>query len=149
MVHENGKEMIDELDIEGGGEMESSRIKVSQYQAIPAEVLEGHRKDRLWGYLERNKMNSPVYYRLMKDGHFAGFKREVTEYLSPGSTRWQLDPVPHDSEENQKLSQPAMGTATLRRGKIVTPEQMRVTNPKSKDQSCTALPASGDCPEDE
>ena len=78
----------------------------------------------------------------MKDGNFAGFKRVITEFLSPGSTRWQLDPVPHDAEETQKLSRPAMGTATLGREKIVTTEQMRVTNPKSKDQSCTGLPAS-------
>ena len=81
MVHENGKEMISELEIENGGVMENARIIVSQYQVIPAEVLEGHRKARLWGYLERNKMDNPVYYRLMDGGNFAGFKRVVTEFL--------------------------------------------------------------------
>ena len=142
-----GKEMISELENENGGVMESTRLKVSQYQVIPAEVLESHRKARLWGYLERNKMNNPVYYRLLSEnGSFAGFKRVVTEFLSPGDIKWRLDSIPHDEDATQKLSRPAVGTATYPREKIVTTEQMRVTNPKSKDQSCTGLPASGDCP---
>jgi len=84
----------------------------------------------------------------MNNGSFAGFKRVVTEFLSPGSTRWQLEPLPHDADATQKLSRPAMGTATYPREKIVTTEQMRVTNPKSKDQSCDGLPkmADEDCP---
>lgn len=127
--------MMSELEIENDGVMESSRIKKSRYQVIPAEVLEGHRKDRLWGYLERSEMKNPVYYRLMKNDCFAGFKRIVTEYLSPGSNRWQLNPVPHDPKETEKISQPAMGTATLGREKVTTVKQKIVTNPKSKDQS--------------
>jgi len=140
--------MNSELEIEDGGEMGDKKgiSRTSRYQVLTAERRNLCRKERLWGYLERSEMKNPVYYRLFKNDCFAGFKREVTEYLSPGSTRWQLDPVPHDSEETQKLSRPAMGTATLGRQKIATTEQMRVTNPKSKDQSCTGLPASGDCP---
>jgi len=77
-------------------------------------------------------MNNPVYYRLIgKDGSFVGFKRIVTEYLPAAATRWQLDPVPHDSEATQKLIGPAMGTETLGREKITTVKQRRVTNPKS------------------
>ena len=80
-------------------------------------------------------MNNPVYYRLMKDERFVGFKRIVTEYLPAAHTRWQLSPIPHDSEESQKLSRPAMGIATLGREKIVTAEQRRVTSPKPEEQS--------------
>lgn len=80
-------------------------------------------------------MNNPQYYRLKKDERFVGFKRIVIEYLPATQSRWQLDPFPHDSEATQKLSQPAMGIATLGRGKITTTEQRRVTNPKSLDSS--------------
>ena len=133
-----------EKEIENGGVMESSRIKKSQYQVIPAEVLEDHRKDRLWGYLERNKMKNPVYYRLTDNGNFAGFKRVVTEFLSPGDSKWRLDSIPHDEDATQKLSRPAMGTATLGREKIVTTEQRRVTSPKSKEQTePTPVPTRG------
>ena len=77
-------------------------------------------------------MGNPEYYRLIgKDGSFVGFKRIVTEYLPAGATRWQLKPLVHDSDRTMKLSQPAMGVATLGREKIVTAEQRRVTNPKS------------------
>ena len=128
-----GKEMNFEKEIENGGVMESSRIKKSQYQVIPAEVLESHRKDRLWGYLERSTMKNPVYYRLMKDGGFAGFKRIVTEWLTPGSTRWQLDSISHDDEATQKLSVPAMGTASLPREKIIKGDRKRGTGSKDED----------------
>ena len=77
-------------------------------------------------------MSNPEYYRLIgKDGNFVGFKRIVTEYLPAAATRWQLDPVTHDSEATQKLIKPAMGIATLGREKIGKAEQRRVTNPKS------------------
>lgn len=119
--------MNSEYEIESGGVTENTSTKTSRYQVLTAGRLESHRKDRLWGYLERNKMNNPVYYRLMKDGNFAGFKRIVTEWLPPGSTKWQLDSIPHDEEETQKLSKPAMGTATLGREKIIKDDLKRGT----------------------
>lgn len=133
-----------EREIENGGAMESTKIKKSQYQVVPAGRLEDYRKERLWGYLERSKMNNPEYYRLIdKNGNFVGFKRIVTEYLPAAATRWQLDLLDHNPEETQKLSRPAMGIATLGREKISTVEQRRVTNPKSKDQSePTPVPSS-------
>lgn len=126
--------MIDVIDFEDGAEMKSG-IKKSRYQVIPAQRLARFERPRPALPWERSKMKNPVYYRLMKDGSFAGFKRVVTEFLSPGSTRWQLDSIPHDDEATQKLSKPAMGIATLGREKIVTTKQRRVTNPQSKDQS--------------
>lgn len=83
-------------------------------------------------------MDNPVYYRLIGEkGNFVGFKRIVTEYLPAAATRWQLDPFPHDSEATQKLSEPAMGTATLGREKITSGKQTqtRITHPKSKDHN--------------
>ena len=72
-------------------------------------------------------MDNPVYYRLMGEkGNFVGFKRIVTEYLTAGHSRWQLSEIPHDPVKTQKLSKPAMGTATMKREKIVTPSQVRV-----------------------
>lgn len=65
-------------------------------------------------------MKNPVYFRLIKDGMFVGFKRVVTEYLPASQNRWQLDPMDHNEEENQKLSKPAMGIATLGREKITS-----------------------------
>jgi hypothetical protein len=133
-----------EREIENVGAVESTEIKKSQYQVVPAGWLEDYRKERLWGYLERGKMSNTVYYRLMKNGSFVGFKRFVTEYLPAAATRWQLDPLDHNPEETQKLSRPAMGIATLGREKISTVEQRRVTNPKSKDQSePIPVPSSG------
>lgn len=111
------------------------KSKTSRYQVIPADRLESYRKERLWGYLERNEMKNPVYYRLMKDGHFVGFKRVITEYLPVTATRWQLDPVDHDEDATQILSRPAMGIATLGREKIISGKQRRVTHPKSKIQT--------------
>lgn len=118
--------------------------RTSRYQVLTAERRNRCRKDRLWGYLERSEMKNPVYFRLFKDESFVGFKRVVTEYLPAAATRWQLDSFPHDEDAIQKLSRPAMGTATLGREKIVTTEQMRVTHVKS--QRHNELPVSGDCP---
>ena len=132
-----------EKEIENGGVIESTEIKTSRYQVLSAEVLESHRKDRLWGYLERSKMKKPVYYRLMKDGNFAGFKREITEFLSPGATRWQLDSIPHDEEATQKLNKPAMGIATLGREKIITDKQRRVGKGPKSLRSPSGLGADG------
>lgn len=129
--------MIDEFDeyeFEDGGVMED-KSKTSRYQVLTAERRERHRKDRLWGYLERSEMKNPVYYRLIKNGSFVGFKRTVTEYLPAGTTRWQLDPVDHDEEASQELYRPAMGISTLGREKIISVEQRRVTHPKSKEQA--------------
>ena len=80
-------------------------------------------------------MKNPEYFRLIKDESFVGFKRIVTEYLPAAANRWQLDPVPHDTEATQKLSRPAMGIETLGREKITSREQRRVTHPKSKGQT--------------
>lgn len=71
----------------------------------------------------------------MKDGHFAGFKRIVTEYLPAAATRWQLESFPHDENATQKLNKPAMGIETLGREKITTVKQRRITHPKSKEQT--------------
>jgi len=109
--------------------------KTSRYQVLTADRRESYRMERLWGYLERNKMKNPEYYRLMKDENFAGFKRTVTEWLPPGATRWQLDSIPHDEEDTQKLSEPAMGTASLGREKIIKGDLKRATGPESKSLS--------------
>lgn len=109
-------------------------IKSSQYQVLSAARVKSHKKERLWGYLERRDMKNPVYFRLFKNGSFVGFKRIITEYLPAAATRWQLDPVIHDSSDTQMLSRPAMGTATLGREKIISDKQRRVTNPKSKSK---------------
>ena len=138
-----GKEMMYDWEIEDGGEIEGISKK-SRYQVVPADRLESFRKERLWGYLERNNMKNPVYYRLMKDGKFAGFKRIVTEWLPLGANRWQLDSIPHDDFDTEKLSKPAMGTAKLKREKISGDEQRRVTHPKSKEQTePTPVPSRG------
>lgn len=116
--------------------MERTKIKKSLYQVIPADRLTSYQHARTVRSWERNKMKNPVYFRLIdKNGNFVGFKRIVTEFLPATMTKWQLDPVEHDSEETQKLSKPAMGIATLGREKIVTPEQIRVTHPKSKEHN--------------
>lgn len=125
--------MRDALGFGDGEEMAEKKvgIKSSQYQVLSAARVKSHQKQRLWGYLERHDMKNPVYYRLTNDGNFAGFKRLVTEWLPPGGTRWQLDPIEHDSADTQILSRPAMGTATLGREKISSGKQQRVTKPKS------------------
>jgi len=131
----NGRKMINELEIEDDGEMEGIS-KTSPYQVLTAERRERHRKDRLWGYLERSEMKNPIYFRLFKDDNFVGFKRVVTEYLPAAGTRWQLDSFPHDENATQTLSRPAMGTATYSRERIISGgKQRRVTHPKSKEQT--------------
>ena len=106
--------------------MEKKTIKTSRYQVITAGRLA-----RLFRKKEGRKMKNPVYYRLVKNGSFVGFKRIVTEYLPVTATRWQLEPFPHDEEDTQILSQPAMGISTMGREKITTGKQRRVTKPKS------------------
>lgn len=64
-------------------------------------------------------MRNPVYYRLLKDGHFVGFKRIVTEFLPAAYSKWQLEPLEHDPEDTQTLSKPAMGIVTLKRERII------------------------------
>ena len=123
--------MNSEYEIENGGEMEGIS-KTSRYQVLTAERRERHRRNRLWGYLERSNMKNPVYFRLYKNESFVGFKRVVTEYLPAAATRWQLDSFPHDENATQSLSKPAMGTATLGREKIVTTEQRRVQSQVQK-----------------
>lgn len=63
-------------------------------------------------------MKNPEYFRLIKNGRFAGFKRVVTEYLPASHSTWQLDEIEHDPEDTQKLSRPAMGIETLNRERI-------------------------------
>ena len=129
--------MIDEFEeFENGGEVKTANIKKSQYQVIPAALLARHERPVLRLRWERSKMKNPVYFRLFKNEGFAGFKRIVTEYLPAAGTRWQLDPFPHDEDDTQKLSKPAMGIATLGREKIIsTVKREWVTNPKSKGQN--------------
>lgn len=64
-------------------------------------------------------MKNPEYFRLIKDGQFVGFKRIVTEYLPAGHDRWQLDQVEHDPNETKRLSNPAIGTESLKRERII------------------------------
>lgn len=64
-------------------------------------------------------MKNPVYFRLIKDGHFVGFKRIVTEFLPASCTKWQLEPLEHDPEDSQILSKPAMGIVILKRERII------------------------------
>ena len=66
-----------------------------------------------------DKMKNPVYYRLMKDRKFAGFKRIVTEYLPAGHSVWRLARVDHDPGETQKLSRAAMGIENLKSETII------------------------------
>ena len=85
-------------------------------------------------------MNNPIYYRLTGEkGNFAGFKRLVTEYLQPGHNKWQLSEIPHDPELTEKLSKPGMGTATMKREKIVTPHQVRVNPGPRTEGSHTGI----------
>ena len=63
-------------------------------------------------------MKNPEYYRLLKDGHFVGVKRIVTEYIPASGFKWQLEPIDHNPEENQKLSKPPLGCEGLKREKI-------------------------------
>lgn len=63
-------------------------------------------------------MANPEYFRLIKGNDFAGFKRIVTEYLPPGSDRWQLEPVEHDADNITRLSRPAVGIESLKRAII-------------------------------
>jgi len=63
-------------------------------------------------------MKNPVYYRLVKDGKFVGFKRVVTEFLPAGHATWQLELIEGDEAETEKLSGPPMGVAVLKRERI-------------------------------
>lgn len=135
--------MIDELEIVDGGEIEEIS-RTSPYQVITADRLESYQKEKLWGYLERNEMKNPIYYRLFKNKSFVGFKRVVTEYLPAASTRWYLEPMDHDENDNQILNKPAMGIATFGREKITSGEQRKVITPKPKGQTePTPVPSRG------
>ncbi len=108
--------------------MDNSRVRKSEYQVIPVENRPGPYQVPEATQWSKRKMDNPVYYRLKSEaGNFVGFKRIVTEYPPAAATRWQLDEFPHDPERNEKLSTPAMGTATLGREKIVTTKQRRVS----------------------
>lgn len=65
-------------------------------------------------------MKNPVYYRMMLDGRFVGFKRIVTEYLPASHTTWQLASLKHNPDETSQLSTPAFGIETYKREKIVS-----------------------------
>ena len=65
-------------------------------------------------------MKNPEYFRLFKGGHFVGFKRVITEFLTPGGNTWKLEPVEHDPDETQKLSKPAVGISSMKRERIST-----------------------------
>lgn len=65
-------------------------------------------------------MKNIVYFRLIKDEKFVGFKRVVTEFLPAGQKIWQLDPIEHNPEGTQKLSRPAMGIENLKREGITS-----------------------------
>lgn len=113
--------------------MDDSGIKKSDFQVVPAENRPGPYQVPETTQWSKRKMDNPVYYRLESEaGNFVGFKRIVTEYLPAAATKWQLDEFPHSPERTEKLSTPAMGTATFAREKIVTTKQRRVgTGPKT------------------
>lgn len=112
--------------------MDKTKTKMSRYQVIPAALLARYERPVLRLRWERSKMKNTKCYRLFKNENFVGFKREVTEYLPAAASRWQLDPFPHDENDTQSLSKPAMGIATLGREKITSGKQRRVTHPESK-----------------
>ena len=61
-------------------------------------------------------MKAVTYKRLMNDDdHFVGFQRIVVEYLSAGGDRWQLEPIPYDSELSTKISQPPVTIINMQR----------------------------------
>lgn len=110
-----------EIEIENpNGDPERVETKRSKYQILSFGMLaRSLQVGSSLGCMESEKqMKNPVYYRLFKDGCFAGFKRVVTEYLPASHTRWQLDPIEHDPDETQKLSRPAFGIGTLGRARI-------------------------------
>jgi len=61
-------------------------------------------------------MSNPKYYRLMRDGRLAGFKRVVVEYNAAGSEQWKLG-CPEGLDEYSLTSAP-MGVAALKRETI-------------------------------
>ena len=63
---------------------------------------------------------NPVYFRLMDDGRFIGFKRIITEYLPASHKTWQLAPLKYNPDETQRLSTPAFGIQTLKREKLLS-----------------------------
>lgn len=67
-------------------------------------------------------MRNPEYFRLVKSGRFAGFKRIVTEYLPAGGSEWRLSRIDHDPEETVSLRGPATGIERLKRERIKTVE---------------------------
>ena len=69
---------------------------------------------------EREKMKNPVYFRLIKDEKFVGFKRVVTEFLPAGHNTWQLDPIEHNPDDTQILNRPAVGIENLKREGITS-----------------------------
>jgi len=129
-----GKKFREKMEIENesatnGGGLEKVKIKVLRCApagSLPAgqaavdnvagcPPLQACATNRGGG---EDKMKNPVYYRLMKDSNFVGFKRVVTEYLPAGHSVWQLAQVDHDPGETQKLSRPAMGVENLKRERI-------------------------------
>lgn len=78
-------------------------------------------------------MQNPEYFRLMKDGRFAGFKRVVTEYLPAGHSTWQLAQVEHNPSETQKLSRPALGIECLKRERISSYKPKHKSNEEAEN----------------
>lgn len=110
------------MEIEIGsnnGGLEKVEIKRSKYQILSLDLLARCRQVKPpFGRIK--EMKNPVYFRLMKDESFVGFKRVVTEYLPAGHSRWQFDPIEHDPEDTQKLGRPAVGIAALKRERITS-----------------------------
>lgn len=68
-------------------------------------------------------MNNPCYIRLIKKDdngmhRFVGVKRMTTEFWKPGSNKWQLEPLDHDSDDSINLAVPPIGIASLRRPRL-------------------------------
>ena len=60
-------------------------------------------------------MKNPQYERLVLDGHLAGFRRTVVEYLPANDDLWQLEPIRYSPDETVKLMEPPAGIDSLKR----------------------------------
>lgn len=132
-----------EIEVEDkDGGLESVEIKRSKYQILSLDLRERCQQTNKLPFGRLEKMKNPVYFRMIKDGRFVGFKRIVTEYLPAGSSRWQLTLVKHNPEETQRLSRPAMGIESLKRERIITIKKRPAKKEESANENKSDIPAS-------
>ena len=99
------------------GDLERVAMKKSKYQSLSLDLLECYQQAEP-PFERSKKTKNPEYFRLKKEGRFVGFKRVVTEFMPAGHSSWQLEPIEHNPEETQKLSEPAMGIGAMKRERI-------------------------------